>query len=679
MDTALTRTVSFTLPWDDAPIDISFVFESEKPAGKHGFMEARGDKFFFEDGTEARFWGTNFNSAANFPSHEYSDMVAKRLAKFGLNIVRFHQLDGDWSTPNIFQFTKGKCLKDTGTFDPESMDRLDYLIFALKREGIYVYLDMLTYRRFREGDGVENAVELRDSARPQSNFDRRLIELQKDFCKKIWSHYNPYTKLAYKDDPAIVMTEITNENELFEHDAELIEPYRTQLQDRYLAWRKENRLSPVDTPVKFAENTGDIVRFKLEIQKAYFDEMFDYMRSIGVRIPITGTNWCEGGAGTFMAQDRMSFMDVHYYFYGWQWKPHEKGLVNRSYLEDRIWFRQFPYFRAVDRPFFISEWDEPWPNEYRAELTLPLAAMCALQGWSGTTIHTYRYDCRPNVDMIAYPITGEALSGVPYRSGIFDAFNDPARFGLFYHAALILRRGDVKESSNCSVVPVKELMTSEFIADTPPEKDVIARGATYPAFEGASELSKVGSALPSTKIPDGAIILDPRESRMAEDAEQLVSDTGEIRRNFKRRFGTIDSPRTKAAYGFLNSVGEIRLSGMTIRCTSPFCVIAASSLSDAPLSESDNILLSAVGRVDNTNAKYNDNHTIQYSKGHGPIEAEVIVAEIEIDTKLSGFRIDSINSNGMQVGRTPCQKVDGKLVFTIGGDFPSIYYLIQKI
>ena len=31
---------------------------------------------------------------------------------------------------------------------------------------------------------------------------------------------------------------------------------------------------------------------------------------------------------------------------------------------------------------------------------------------------------------------------VPYRSGIFDAFNDPSRFGLFYHAALMLRRGD---------------------------------------------------------------------------------------------------------------------------------------------------------------------------------------------------------------------------------------------
>ena len=30
------KTVSYTLPWDDAPGDISFVFENEIPAGIHG-------------------------------------------------------------------------------------------------------------------------------------------------------------------------------------------------------------------------------------------------------------------------------------------------------------------------------------------------------------------------------------------------------------------------------------------------------------------------------------------------------------------------------------------------------------------------------------------------------------------------------------------------------------------
>ena len=42
-------------------------------------------------------------------------------------------------------------------------------------------------------------------------------------------------------------------------------------------------------------------------------------------------------------------------------------------------------------PMFISEWDAPWPNAYRADATLFLAAIGALQNWAGWTIHTYRY------------------------------------------------------------------------------------------------------------------------------------------------------------------------------------------------------------------------------------------------------------------------------------------------
>lgn len=61
-----TKYIQYNLPWDDMPIDISYVFEHEKPAGKHGFMTVNGNKFQFEDGTEMKFWGTNFNSGGKF-------------------------------------------------------------------------------------------------------------------------------------------------------------------------------------------------------------------------------------------------------------------------------------------------------------------------------------------------------------------------------------------------------------------------------------------------------------------------------------------------------------------------------------------------------------------------------------------------------------------------------------
>ena len=108
-------------------------------------------------------------------------------------------------------------------------------------------------------------------------------------------------------------------------------------------------------------------------------------------------------------------------------------------------------------------------------------------------------------------------------------------------------------------------------------------------------------------------------------------------------------------------------------------MIALSSLSDAPLAESDNILLTALDNCDNTGARYNDDHTLQFAKGHGPVEAAVVVAEIELETAVTQLRVDAINTHGMQVGRTPAVYENGVLAFTIGGDFPSVHYLIQKL
>ena len=42
--------------------------------------------------------------------------------------------------------------------------------------------------------------------------------------------------------------------------------------------------------------------------------------------------------------------------------------------------------------------------------------------------------------MLGKEVSSSAI-GVPYREGIFSTWNDPAKFGLFCHAALITRRG----------------------------------------------------------------------------------------------------------------------------------------------------------------------------------------------------------------------------------------------
>ncbi|MDD3587210.1 MAG: carbohydrate binding domain-containing protein, partial [Thermoguttaceae bacterium] len=46
------------------------------------------------------------------------------------------------------------------------------------------------------------------------NFEPRMIQFQKQYAKDILTHVNPYTKLAYVDDPGVAMIEINNENSM---------------------------------------------------------------------------------------------------------------------------------------------------------------------------------------------------------------------------------------------------------------------------------------------------------------------------------------------------------------------------------------------------------------------------------------------------------------------------------
>ena len=126
-----------------SPFNMSHLLDA--PAGRHGFVTVREDGFVFEDGTPARFWGTNLNFSANFPSHEDARFLVERLAFFGFNAVRISHIDSDFEPAGIFNdIDPGLDPQDkvTGVLSSEQLDRLDYLIFSLKKQGIYVSFNL---------------------------------------------------------------------------------------------------------------------------------------------------------------------------------------------------------------------------------------------------------------------------------------------------------------------------------------------------------------------------------------------------------------------------------------------------------------------------------------------------------------------------------------------------------
>ena len=663
------KHIAWPAYYDRMPIDISFAFGDEKPAGKHGFVRAEGEELVFEDGTPARFWGVCFNGGANFPSHDYAEKVAARLSQTGINIVRCHQLDTLWHTPNIFAFTRGKKVTTTRTLDPVSMDRLDYLLYCLKQQGIYIYMDNIVLRKFKAGDGVEHGEELFDGAKPYSIFDEKLIALQQEYCTQLWEHVNPYTGLAYKDEPAIVLTEIANECDLFAPKGRgwAVSPYyEAKFRELFRDWLREKGEAYDWENCEFFCKDEPLLRFKMELTERYLNRMYAYLRKIGVRIPIAGTNWTHGAPGSLPPHKAMDFCDSHHYYYDWRWEEDGRYYTNAQINGYRFIFPNLSQMRLNGKPYFVSEWGMPWPNGYRAEGSVYYSAVCALQGWSGMAIHTYSYSpYTDRMDRLGKEASSDAINGVGARSGPFSCWNDPAVYGLFYHAALMVRRQDVSPADQKVGVLHPDL-----------------KKFNNTAFQDGLEMHRMASLLTDEEPVGCDLVVQEQEHLEGAGKPVIRSDNGQLWRDISKKFGVVDTPRTKIVYGkltervngVLTPIATTRADGFTVEAESDFGVIALSSLTDVPVERSDNLLLSTIGRASNTGFTADGDRVLDI--GTAPICAEVMEAKLSIRTDVPDLQVFAINAEGNVAGEVPSVTQDGWLTFTVGKTHPSCYYLI---
>ncbi|MCX7968361.1 MAG: carbohydrate binding domain-containing protein [Armatimonadetes bacterium] len=203
----------FVLPWDDASPSVTNISHwLHKPAGKFGHIRIGANGHLYAGNRRIRFLGVNLCFGACFPRKEDAEKIAARMAKFGINIVRFHHMD-------MFQFPSGiraRNVAHTRDLDPEALDRLDYLISQLKRNGVYVNLNLLVSRPFNAADGLPKEIEQLGWKERHivGFFYKPMIELQKEYARKLLTHRNKYTGLTYAEDPAIAFVEINNENGL---------------------------------------------------------------------------------------------------------------------------------------------------------------------------------------------------------------------------------------------------------------------------------------------------------------------------------------------------------------------------------------------------------------------------------------------------------------------------------
>ena len=340
--------------------------------------------FVQPDGRRIRFWGVHLTDwsrgLVELPPKEDIPMWAGTLARYGVNIVRLHFLDLP-APRGIIDSTRS----DSRSFDPGQLDRLDFLVSELKKRGTYTDPNQNVGRSYKEGDGVAGYNQIQ-WGKGMILFDQRLIELDKEYARNLLTHVNPYTKTEYRNEPAIAIVEILNENGIgLGFSSPRVPFYDEELTTQYNAWLNRKytpeqvrqireaagvaadaavpRLKGNETASAPKVRYNAEMAFFMELENGFYQDMTGFLRGLGVKQPIIGTA-DHGHSGSPYAMltslSKLDILDGHIY-----WNEYV-GVLNKPMVNDPLHSTVVQLSRTAfaGKPYTVSETNHPFPNEY---------------------------------------------------------------------------------------------------------------------------------------------------------------------------------------------------------------------------------------------------------------------------------------------------------------------------
>lgn len=587
----------------------------------------------FDGKNPIRLFGTNLCFDANYLEKPDVDRLVKVLSATGYNALRIHHYDN---------------LLDVDGY----MERLDYLVASCRKAGIVIKTDLYVSRAVSgyTMDEYKAGILLRPDA----------MEDWKAFSRKLLTHVNPYTGIAWKDDPTIAIISVINEPNLTNVIGRLPEPLLADLQKAWDTWRTTKNLTPKPLPqsIDNGVNGREVGAFLAELHSRAYTTMSTFLKKdLGVKALLTDLNgWSEVPAFQ-NARQALDVIDAHFYFDhpnfpGEPWKLPSTGANggNSAIYGGGSGPVNLAPQRILDKPFIVSEWNFAAPNQYRYEAGLLTAATAAVQGWDG--IFRFAWAHSRN--------TVNAPKSITY----FDTASDPTALASERIAALMYRSGALTTSpiTVARIVPQKSLLT-DFSTQLPP------------IFPALALVTRIGVRIDGGKLPvanakelrlensgDSNAIASMLRAELLPPTNKTSLDT-EFRQSLTNQVfldGTAGSIRLIATHAIagVGTEGDVlKFGSVDVDIEGSGAAIAVASLDKKPIAQSQRLLLIHATDTQNAGTRFfsGDRQTLE-NFGSDVILARQGNATFSLNRKVSPkavsvYRLDA-SGNRLEKSQT---------------------------
>ena len=594
-----------------------------------------------------------------FQSKKHIEEYARQLRLQGYNMARLHYLD------SILMSGSKKALE----FNQKNLDKFDYYVYCMKKNGIYLNLDAMCSLY---GYDLGNTWYPDKSGR-NFGYDIYFKESVKENWRKgvgqLLTHVNPYTKTRLAEDPVLAIVNGKNEQEFAlmawkypENPQYMLPSWRNFLKRRYRTiaafnavwgtnakeWNEIRIFTQQDATAR-SRRGEDVARYKTELESGMYDWYVAELRKMGYNGIVT--NYDMGQNLRYIAL-RKPFQAIGMHSY--HGHPSASGQFEQTIDQSSSITNADTMFRGINstrlrgKPLLVTEYGIVFWNKYRYEQAFAMGAYAAFQDHSALTVHSQTVTIEPEKAIRPFgcssdPVirASEFLTAYLFRRGDVAPARVHIRLDLnteaMYRDRTFLDGIHTGQSRLCLLTGVSTAVDPDF----PVRKNELALSTAG----GSTVMTRPGYTMvvdkPGAPFDIDTILnefrkqgLFPRSNRTRAAKGIFENSNNELYMDTGKRFLSVNTPNLQGICAEAG-ISPVRLADFSVSDLTTRGNVAAVSIDGKALSDSRRMVLVYATNALNTGMEFlSDDMRILRKQGNAPVLVET-----------GGFRFRLANRN----------------------------------